>query len=159
MTRTLTLAFLLAAAACGGKDKGSATTQPGGHDQHAGSATGGGDHGGEHHGELTPELKTFHDILSPLWHAPQGAQRIADTCAAIEKLTLAADGVAKATPPVSANADTWTAGTRALVAAVGALEKECTSKDPGRVEAAFTKVHDAFHALMEQSKPAPSPAS
>jgi hypothetical protein len=149
MTRTLSLAFLLAVAACGGKDKGSATTTTT-TEQHGEHGSG---HAGEHH-DLTPELKGFHDILSPLWHAPQGAQRITDTCAAIEKLTMAADAVGKATPPVSTNADTWTAGTRALVTDVAGLEKECTAKDPGRFEAAFTKVHDDFHVLMEQAKPA-----
>lgn len=148
MMRTLTLAFLVFAAACGGKDKGSATTATEQHGEHS------GEHGGGMHHELTPELKGFHDVLQPLWHAPQGAQRIADTCASIEKLRMAADTVATATPPVAANADTWTAGTRALVTAVAGLEKECTEKDPGRFEAAFAKVHDAFHALMEQAKPA-----
>lgn len=152
MTRTLTLAFLVAAAACGGKDKGSATPPTADH-HHAGSGAHSGEHAGGMHEELTPELKAFHDILSPLWHAPQGAQRITDTCGSLEKLRMAADAVATATPPVSANADTWTAGTRALVTAVAGLEKECTAKDPGRFEAAFAKVHDAFHALMEQAKP------
>ena len=152
MTRTLTLAFLMAVAACGGKDKGAATTTT--TEQRTGSGEHGGEHAGQEHHELTPELKAFHDILSPLWHTPEGApQRITDTCAAIERLTMEADAVAKATPPVPANADTWTAGTRALVTAVAALENECTAKNPGRFEVAFAKVHDAFHALMAQAEP------
>ncbi len=152
MTRTLTFALLLAIAACGGKDKGGSGTTP--------PAGGAGDHrDGDHHAdgeqmhdELSPEMKTFHDVLAPLWHADKGAKRSADTCAAVPQLKTNADGIATATPPVSTNADTWTTGTRALVAAIGELETACKGK--ADIEAPFAKVHDAFHNLMKQAKAA-----
>ena len=98
---------------------------------------------GEEHANIPPEMKAFHDVLAPRWHA-QGDKRMTDACAAADQFVSAADTLAKATPPVNANADTWTAGTRALVAAVNDMKASCT-------DATFTKVHEAFHALMEQA--------
>lgn len=142
MIRTLTFALLISAAACGGKDKGAPAT-PASH-EHPGEGS------GEmmEHENLSPEMKAFHDLLAPRWHAAKGPQRMQDTCSAIEQFKASADAVAKATPPIPANADTWTAGTRALVAAVEELAKACPSG--GDFEAAFAKVHEAFHSLMMQ---------
>jgi hypothetical protein len=147
MKRNLTLAWLFVAAACGGKDKPATTTttQTSEHAEHEGS--------GMEHENLTPELAAFHDLLAPRWHAEKGAQRTADTCGAIGDFKAKADAVAKATPPVPAHADTWTTGTQALVAAVGDLEGACSAKDDTKFEAAFAKVHESFHALMEQGEP------
>jgi hypothetical protein len=105
-------------------------------------------HEGEHD-DMSPELKKFHDAFAPLFHAEKGAKRTADTCAAVPELTADADAIGKATPPPSANADTWTEGTRGLVAAVGKLADACKANDAAKFEAAFNGVHDAFHALME----------
>ena len=151
MTRTLTLAFLFAVAACGGKDKGTSTTPTTATDgSGSAAATGSGAVEGEH-GELSPEMKAFHDLLAPLWHAPQGPERIANTCGAIEQFKSAANAIATATPPLAANADTWTTGTRALVSAVDELGAACKAAGVGRIETAFTAVHEAFHALMQQA--------
>jgi len=149
MMRTLTVALLLASAACGGKDKAPATTTAA-HEHHEGGEGSGG--GGMEHENLSPELEAFHDLLAPKWHADKGPKRIADTCGAIEQFKVAADTVGKATPPVPANADTWTTGTRALVAAVAELETACKAKNDAGFEAAFPKVHDGFHVLMEQGE-------
>ena len=97
---------------------------------------------------MSPEMTKFHDTLRPLWHAEQGPKRMPDTCAAIGELRAGADAIATATPPTPANADTWTTGTRALVAAVTDLEAACKANDAAKFEPAFAKVHDAFHALM-----------
>jgi hypothetical protein len=138
MTRTLTLAFLFAVAACGGKSAAPATT-PMAHEHH--HEMGGAE--AEEHENMPAEMKAFHDVLAPRWHA-EGGKRMADACAAVDQFVSAADALAKATPPVNANADTWTAGTRALVGAVAEMKASCT-------EATFTKVHEAFHALMGQT--------
>ncbi len=150
MTRILTFALLLLGAACGGKDKAPTTTTMAheGGEHHEGSGS------GDEHENLTPELSAFHDLLAPHWHADKGPQRTADTCSAIAQFKSSADAVAVATPPVSTNADTWTAATRALVAAVAELERACTSKSDTKFDAAFTKVHEAFHSLMAQSEAA-----
>jgi len=142
MIRTLTLCFALAAAAaCGGKSAPatSTTTQP--------SGTGGpGEH--EMHANMPPEMAKLHDVLAPRWHAEQGPQRITDTCASVPDFTAAADALAKATPPTTANADTWTAGTRALVDAVANLATTCKANDTAKFDEAFGTVHESFHALM-----------
>lgn len=149
MTRILTFALLLFGAACGGKDKAPATATM----AHEGSAhpEGAGSGSGDEHANLPPELSAFHDLLAPRWHAAAGPQRMSDTCSAVAQFKSEADAVAKATPPVSANADTWTKATRALVAAVADLDAACSAKSDAKFEAAFAKLHEAFHALMSQS--------
>jgi hypothetical protein len=144
MIRSLTFALLLISVGCGGKDKAAPATTPTAH-EHAGHEGGGGDE----HGAMSSEMTTFHDLLRPLWHAEKGPARMKGACDAIAQFQADSDAVAKATPPEPANADTWTAGTRALVAAVKDLETACKSSDNAAFETAFGKVHDAFHALMK----------
>jgi hypothetical protein len=135
----------LFAAACGGK---SAPAAHAAHGESSGSAEGPmAGHEGEHD-DMSPELKKFHDALAPRWHATQGAKRMTDTCAAVPEFQSDADAIGKATPPATANADTWTAGTRSLVAAVGKLADACKTSDSAKFEASFSDVHDAFHSLM-----------
>lgn len=138
MKRIFVLAFLVA---CGSKQPGPTGPAPEAeHGEHAGSA--------EHPMEMPAEMQAFHDVLAPRWHAPQGAQRMKDTCDAVTQLQSNADAIGKATPPTTANADTWTNATRALVDAVSELATACQGGNMGTFEAAFTKVHEAFHALM-----------
>lgn len=143
MIRTLTLALVISAG-CGGKDKPAPATTPtmaqGAHDEH--------EEGGEHAG-MSPEMTRFHELLRPLWHADKGPARMKNTCDAVPQLRTESDAIGKATPPEPANADTWTAGTRALVANVSELTTACKGTDNAAFETAFGKVHDAFHALME----------
>jgi len=139
---------LLFAAACGGK------SAPATHTEHTGDGSGSGPmmgHEGEHD-DMSPELKKFHDAFAPLWHA-KTATRTADTCAAVPEVKADADAIGKATPPPSANADTWTEGTRSLVAAVAQLAGECKQAAPMETgfENAFKAVHEAFHHLMEMA--------
>jgi hypothetical protein len=144
MIRTLSLVIALAAAACGGKKSEPTTTST------TSGGTAGAESGGSHeeHAGMPAELTRFHDILRPLWHAEKGPKRMTDTCAAVPQMKTEADAIAKVTPPVPANADTWTSGTRALVASVADLDVTCKANDSAKFEAAFSKVHDAFHALM-----------
>jgi hypothetical protein len=97
---------------------------------------------------LPPELEKFHAVLEPHWEATPGAQRMKDSCAALPDFQADANDIAKATPPVGANADTWTTATKQLVDAVADLDAACQTIDPAQFDAAFAKVHDAFHALM-----------
>jgi hypothetical protein len=110
--------------------------------------------GVEHKGEMDsmpPEIAKFHDVIAPRWHAEKGPQRMHDTCAALPDLHGAADALAKSTPPTTAHADTWTAGTKELVAAVESLDTTCKSNDATSFETAFAKVHESFHGLMAQA--------
>jgi hypothetical protein len=97
---------------------------------------------GEHHemANMPPAVNAFHEVLAPLWHAPKGDQRMTDTCAAIAGLQSGAAAVGSAK---LANAP-------ALVDAVGGLAAVCsaTPRDAAKFDAAFAKVHDAFHSLM-----------
>jgi hypothetical protein len=137
MIRTIALALLVAA--CGGKQSAPATTAGGSNaaaEQHEAEAT------------MPPAMAKFHDVLAPRWHAAPGPERMKDTCGALSEFHAQADALAKATPPTTANADTWTTGTRALVDAVANLDATCKANDTTQFEAAFTKVHESFHGLM-----------
>lgn len=139
MIRTLSLAIVLAAAACGSKKPAPATTTT---EQHAEGQE------GMEHKNMPAEMTKFHDVLAPRWHAEKGPQRMKDTCAALPEFKADADAIAKATPPEKANADTWTASTKALVDSVAGLEPVCTANDATKFEDAFHKVHESFHATM-----------
>lgn len=97
---------------------------------------------------MPSDVKHFQDLLAPRWAAGQGAQRMKDTCDALSDFHAAADAIAKATPPRTANADTWTTATNQLVAAVAGLDPACQANDVAAFETAFAKVHDAFQALL-----------
>ena len=143
------VAFVVLLAACGSKQPPTAN----------GAVGSGGSNAAEmkaQHDEmmktLPPAMGKFHDVLAPRWHAAQGPQRMTDTCGALADFHADADELAKSTPPTTANADTWTTATKALVAAVADLDGTCKSNDAAQFETALSKVHDAFHALMNAAK-------
>lgn len=141
----IALGFALLLAACG--HKSTAPAQPG--------TNGSGTEmpAGHHESEQTvpPELQKFHDAFAPLWHQTQGPDRTNATCTVAAELKADADAIAIATPPATANADKWTASTRALVPAVQLLGGYCETKDTGKFEAMLVKVHDILHDLMAQA--------
>jgi hypothetical protein len=103
---------------------------------------------------LPPALAKFHETLAPRWHAEHGAERTARTCGAIAQFRGDADAVAAAASPSGADAAAWTAGGRALVESVAALETACKASDGPAFEQAFAGVHQKFHALIESIGPA-----
>jgi hypothetical protein len=144
MLRSFTVALLLTPA-CGGKDKAAPVN--------AAPLSGSGEHAADdHHANLPPEVNAFHELLRPLWHADKGDPRKTDTCAAVPQLTSSANAIATSVPPQTANADAWTTATNALVAAIRELDAVCKAGDLAAFESAFSKVHDAFHALMKASR-------
>lgn len=125
--------------------KAEATHEHDGHGDHEGMHEG---HEGMHDEEAMPaELGKFHDVLKPLWHAPAGDKRTADTCAAIPAMAAQADAVAKAPPP-KADAAKFGPAAKGLVDAVAALKAPCDAKDGPGFDAAFKNVHEAFHAAL-----------
>nr|HEX4315145.1 hypothetical protein [Kofleriaceae bacterium] len=89
----------------------------------------------EHHEmAMPPALDAFHKILAPHWHAAPGDQRTTDTCNAIPDFTRGAA----------------TVGAAPLVDAVTGLADACAAspRDPAKFDAAFQKVHEAFHAQL-----------
>jgi len=84
---------------------------------------------------MSPALARFHDLLAPLWHAPPGTARVQSTCEAIGDFKKRAADVPNA---------------QDLTAAIGELEKVCIAKGSDKdFDAAFGKVHDAFHHALE----------
>lgn len=98
---------------------------------------------------MPPAVAKLHDALAPRWHEPQGPDRMKKTCDALLEFHADADAIGKATPPTTANADTWTTATKGLVAAVAGLDAPCASNDPAQFEVAFGKMHESVHALLE----------
>ena len=97
--------------------------------------------------QMSPEMTKLHGLLAPQWQEAPGPQRMKDTCASLPDYHADADAIAKATPPTTANADTWTTATRQLVDAVAGLDTACQTVDPAQFDPAFAKVHDAYDAL------------
>jgi hypothetical protein len=133
--RIAALALALAAA-CGGRQ----TAGP----------TGGGATGGDGHPEMPPGLTAFHDLLAPLWHAPEGDQRADDTCAAVEPLRQRAGDLVIAPAPAAAASDEsgWRDATAALVHAVEELRAACAEDGRPAFATAFHDVHEAFHLVL-----------
>lgn len=146
--KTALIGMLVAAVACGGK------TAP---DQGAKSSEMGQDGAKHEKGEkgemanVPPSIAKFHDTLGPRWHAPQGPQRMTDTCAAIGQLQADAAAIVAAPLPSGADATAWSASGKQLTEAVAALDATCKAKDAAAFEPAFTQVHKSFHHAMEAS--------
>lgn len=134
MTKTIRLGSLFlvlaVAAGCGGAKK-SATTAPIGDDDTK------MEHEGEEHGEMPPAVHAFHEQLAPLWHAPEGDERAQHTCEAVPAMKAQAAAIE---------------GSEGLVAALDALAEACAADGRPDFAAKFGAVHDAFHAVLEQSQ-------
>ncbi len=78
-------------------------------------------------------IDAFHEVIAPLWHAPESSERTEQTCAAVPTLEQRAQEI----------------GDAKLVESIHALAAECAG-DRGAVQGKFSSVHDAFHAAMEK---------
>jgi hypothetical protein len=144
MKRLLFVTIVLAA--CGGSEKPADKTMPMGGE---GEGHDGHDMGKEHP-KLTPELDAFHEVLAPRWHADKGDARINDTCTAAPDFLTKAKAIEAGPVPPKADAKEWASAAHMLVASVEGLSQTCAG-DRASFDAAFTSVHDAFHALMGYS--------
>mgnify|MGYP001613274126 CR=1 FL=1 len=177
---TATVALLGAGCACKGAPAATtagtpaAGTEPaagtpaGGHHEHMGEHGEHGEHVGEHgehvgeHGEhmgehppMPASMTAFHDVLAPLWHAAEGAQRTADTCNAITELINRARAMLTDPAPAGVDGNTWGNAAIKLEGAVKNLHAECGTAARTSFPAMFTGVHDAFHAMLELLPHAP----
>lgn len=91
---------------------------------------------GEHKHEFAADIKVFHDVLAPLWHAPKGPERIKGICDAVSDLET------KAAAIVSSNSES-------LRKSVAGLKQACASADTDRIAGQFSAVHDEFHRLID----------
>ena len=132
--KTMLKFLVVLAAACGGKQAPAGADKPAPMGEHP---------------EMGPEMTRFHDVLAPRWHAEKGAQRMADTCAAIGDFQTNAASIAGRAAPPSAEAASWTTATKELTEAVSGLDAACKANTVDVFEPAFARVHTVFHAVME----------
>ncbi|NUO53173.1 MAG: hypothetical protein HOV80_30360 [Polyangiaceae bacterium] len=153
--RSLSVAVgLVLALGCGGsKEPAHDASHEGEHaegDKHEGEKhEGGHEEGGEHHHpKMEGAIKSFHDVLAPVYHADKGPGRVDKACAATTSMK---DEAAKVAAEPKGDAAAWKTDSDTLTKTVGDLETACKGDKAG-VEPALEKVHDAFHALMEKAK-------
>lgn len=146
------LLFVAVALAVGATGCGSNTPSaenPGsgeqGHGEH------GHDHGDEH-GKIAGPVADFHEILAPIWHSPEGADRLTKACEKAPAMHDKAVAAEAAAPPEGAKADDYKAATKELTAAVDALTAECKKSSAG-ADPSLKAVHEAFHKVAEMMQP------
>jgi len=140
MKRILSALLISLAAACGGSSEpapAQPTPQPEATAAH------------EDHSELPPAAAAFHDRLSPLWHADAGAKRTDDTCAATDDLLAEAGPMHDGSPVAEDKLQAYSEAVGALKTAIVELGDACKEEGRPNFDAAFTKVHEAFHAVIE----------
>ncbi|MBK8256265.1 MAG: hypothetical protein IPK82_26810 [Polyangiaceae bacterium] len=109
--------------------------------------------GHDEHKELKGPVSDFHGILAPIWHSPEGQERLTKACGATAGMREKSTAAETAAPPEKAKPEDYTAAAKGLTAAVGALEEECKKTPQGDVAGKFTALHDAFHKLAELMGP------
>jgi len=134
MRASLLFSFLVA---CGGHKSEPATPPP------APEAK------ADEHGNMPVEIKQFHEVLAPRWHAAKGPDRMKSTCDAMPDFNAGATAIAKAVPPQGADSTKWTDSAGNLASALQELDGSCKANDTARFETAFEAVHASFHAVME----------
>jgi hypothetical protein len=87
------------------------------------------------HQSFAKDVDALHAVLAPLWHARAGKERSLEACANANKMERLAR-------------DIHTGDTKALLAAIAALEEHC-QKSRTDIDAALSDVHEAFHHLAE----------
>lgn len=92
------------------------------------------DHGHHHHG-FPADIDAFHSVLAPIWHAPAGQERSDKACANVAEFARLAGAIKSA-------------DAKALQGSIAALQATCRER-PAEVDAGFSKVHDAFHRLID----------
>lgn len=103
------------------------------------------------HPALPPTLEAFHNVLSPVWHATPGPDRVSAACA--QAATLTTHATALVTEPAPAEAagkvEVWKVRTTALASQVGSLTSACSADGKPDVEIRLGSLHEAFHSVSE----------
>lgn len=132
-------AFALVAA-CGGKTKTS-SVEHADHMEHGGMMEGG-------HPAMPPTIDAYHEKLAALWHAAPGAQRTADTCAAVPGMDEQLAAAETEAAPEGVDAAAWAQQLGELRTQWGLLAADCVENQAGDFDARFGAAHDAFHGLI-----------
>ena len=140
MKRILSALMFTLAAACGGSSE-PAPAEPTAPETAPAPAH-------EEHSEFSPEATAFHGTLSPLWHADPGAKRTDDTCAATGDMLAKAGPMKDASKLPADKQQAYGEAVTALEASVNELAAACKVEGRPGFDAAFTKLHEAFHAVV-----------
>lgn len=154
MKRTLVLIAGLALSACGGSATPDSTpptpVQPAA--SHDGEQAARAEHGDEknedHEHDFPAEMKSFHDVMSPVWHSDPGPARIKAACDANDTWVEKAYAVDNGPTPDGVDAEAWKKGTHDLGAAVEDFGRVCEN-DAAQSEQFLKGIHDAFHVLLD----------
>lgn len=84
------------------------------------------------------DVDALHGALAPLWHAQPGKERAREVCAQVERL----EGLTR---------EIRSGDNKAMLASIAGLKAQCLA-NPAEIDAAFAKVHDAFHDLVEPGR-------
>lgn len=104
-----------------------------------------------HHDEhplFTGAVKSFHDVMSPDWHADEGPARVKSTCANLGSYSLEALKITQEPVPHGVAKADWKKATDTLLDGLTDLGRACHS-DRTPFNEGFTNVHDGFHGLKE----------
>ncbi len=148
----LSLVALGLLVACGSSEKaaehpehehGHEHGDAGNHAEHA-EGKGKGEHGD--HPKMEGAVKSFHDVLSPVYHMEKGPGRVEATC----KATASMKEQAAALLTEAGTDEAAKKRASKLQTDVTALEKDCLVEGRASVEATLETLHDSFHAVMEK---------
>lgn len=109
-----------------------------------------GEHGGHHEDENKGPLGDVHAVLAPIWHSPEGPERVAKACEQAQTMRDKSAGVEAAPAPDGADAAAYQAAAKDMTAAADALVAACAADGRPDVAAKLSAFHDAFHKTVEQ---------
>lgn len=146
------LALAVAATGCGNSTPSAENPGSG---EHGSGEHGHGEHGerGEEHAKLTGPIAEFHEILAPIWHSPEGSERLTKACEKASAMHDKAVAVEAAPAPEGAKADDYKAAAKALTAEVDRMSAECKKETIAGVDLYLKTVHEAFHKVAEMPMP------
>ncbi len=129
--------------------------KPGEHGEHAKH----GEHAGPagRHEEIKGPVGDFHAVLSPVYHAPKGAERTVKVCEQGTTMHDKAAAVESSAAPAAAKADDYKAAAKGLSSAVDGLVAACAAAGRPDVDTKLEALHDAFHKLIEVPGVMPPP--
>ncbi len=139
--KRILLACILFAAACGG----GAAPAPGPTEPTPEKA----EPAHEEHGDLPDAVHSFHEALRPLWHSEAGPARTDKVCAAVPDLQAEAGPMSDGSPVPEDKLADYSSKVGALKTALVELGEACGEEGRPDFDAAFTKVHEAFHGVAE----------
>lgn len=106
--------------------------------------------GGHHEDEDKGPLGGVHAILAPIWHSPEGPDRITNACGQAQAMRDKSAAVEAAPAPEGADSAAYMAAAKEMTAAGDALIAACAADGRPDAAAKFSAFHDAFHKVVEK---------